>query len=410
VTNDELPTYHDGLPELARQIETHGSLGVMVIDASALGAIEIEYGHQAHRQVLARIFATLREHQGRDYRQGDVWALDRPGGLRLLLFLERKRRKSVPFTHADFRSIRARLLATIVPHLVRASIPYLRSAPRIDVAHGLALANPLVHPERIIARVLDDASEMAKHLRAVDDIASKERLQDLIVRERVVTAFQPILLLKDRTVLGFEALSRGARATGLETADALFTAADEHGLTVELDRLCRARALLSTGRIPSNARVFVNTLPATIRDPTFRGKPLIDFLDRAQVSPDRIVIEITERLVIANYAMFREAMNDLVVLGMSFAVDDVGAGYSGLELIARLNPHFLKIDMALVRNVHTSLVNQAMVKAIVSLSGTIGATVIAEGIHSQEEADALERLGVDFGQGFFLARPDAGTD
>jgi EAL domain-containing protein (putative c-di-GMP-specific phosphodiesterase class I) len=333
--------------------------------------------------------------------------VDSPGGLRLLLFLERKRRKNVPFSHSDFKSIRARLLTSIVPVIAKEARRFLKATPRIDVSHGLALANPLVRPERIIARLLDDAAEMAAYLRAAEDIASKERLQDLIVRERVLTAFQPILLLKDRTVLGFEALSRGARGSGLESADALFGTAEQHGLLVELDRLCRARALLSACRLPSNSRVFVNTLPATIRDPTFRKKALIDFLDRAQVSPDRIVIEITERLVIENYAMFREAMSDFVAVGMSFAVDDVGAGYSGLELIARLHPHFLKIDMALVRNVHTSVVNQAMVGAIVTLSRAIGATVIAEGLHTQEELDMLDHLGVDFGQGFFLARPDA---
>jgi EAL domain-containing protein (putative c-di-GMP-specific phosphodiesterase class I) len=258
--------------------------------------------------------------------------------------------------------------------------------------------------------VIEDAVALAAHLRTAEDLLVRERLQELIVRERVVTAFQPILLLKDRTVLGFEALSRGARGTALETADEMFGAAARFGFMVELDRLCRIRALLSAGRIPSNARLFVNTLPATIRDPFFRGKPLIDFLGRAQVSPDRIVLEITEKLVIENFALFRQAMQYFVDLGMSFAVDDVGAGYSGLELIARLNPHFLKIDMSLVRDVHNSVVNKAMVKAIVTMSRAIGATVIAEGIQSQEESDALESLGVDFGQGYFLARPDAGNE
>jgi len=132
--------------------------------------------------------------------------------------------------------------------------------------------------------------------------------------------------------------------------------------------LCRRRALLSSGRIPSNAKIFVNTLPATIRDPQFRGKALIDFLDRAQVSPDRIVIEITEKLVIENYNLFREAMAYFTDLGMSFAVDDVGAGYSGLESIARLKPHYLKIDISLVRDVHVSLVNREMVKAIIPIT------------------------------------------
>jgi EAL domain-containing protein (putative c-di-GMP-specific phosphodiesterase class I) len=259
-------------------------------------------------------------------------------------------------------------------------------------------------------RAFKDALEIAAHLRRAEDLQVRERLQDIIIRERVVTAYQPILLLKDRTVLGFEALARGARGTGLETADDLFGAAEEHQLLVELDRLCRARALLSSGRIPSNARIFVNTLPATIRDPQFRGKPLIDFLARAQVSPERIVIEITEKLVIENYSLFRETMAYFTDLGMSFAVDDVGAGYSGLESIARLKPHFLKIDTSLVRDVHSSVVNREMVKAIISLGSGIGSTVIAEGIHTDEESKALQSMGVDYGQGFFLARPDPGPE
>jgi EAL domain-containing protein (putative c-di-GMP-specific phosphodiesterase class I) len=95
---------------------------------------------------------------------------------------------------------------------------------------------------------------------------------------------------------------------------------------------------------------------------------------------------------------------------MSFAVDDVGAGYSGLESIARLKPQFLKIDTALVRDVHESRVNREMVKAIISLGHGIGSTVVAEGIHTQEETDALLAMGVDYGQGYFLARPDSGPE
>jgi EAL domain-containing protein (putative c-di-GMP-specific phosphodiesterase class I) len=251
---------------------------------------------------------------------------------------------------------------------------------------------------------------MAAHARRGEQLVVREKLQDLILREKVVTAYQAIMELKDRTVLGFEALSRGARGTGLESAYALFGAAEEHGLLVELDRLCRRRALLSSGRIPSNAKIFVNTLPATIRDPQFRGKALIDFLDKAQVSPDRIVIEITEKLVIDNYNLFREAMAYFTDLGMSFAVDDVGAGYSGLESIARLKPHYLKIDISLVRDVHVSLVNREMVKAIIAMGHGIGAAVIAEGIHTEDEALALQTMGIDWGQGYLLARPDPGPE
>jgi EAL domain-containing protein (putative c-di-GMP-specific phosphodiesterase class I) len=403
---EPLSPYYARLADLARDLAERGCLGMIVIEASCLGSIEYEYGSDAYEEVRSRIFALLAEQRERDYRAEDVLTLDKPSGLRFLLFLGRKRRRGQPTTLADLKSVQTRLAATLVPNIARASFPYFKAPPRMDLGYGMAIHNPLVSPERILRRTLRDALEVAAHQRQADHLLVRERLQDILLRERVFTAYQPILRLKDRTLLGFEALSRGPRGTGLEGADALFGAAVEHQLQVELDRLCRRRALLASGRVPSNAKLFVNALPATIRDPQFRGKPLIDFLDRAQVAPDRIVIEITEKLVIDNYSLFREAMAYFTDLGMSFAVDDVGAGYSGLESIARLKPAFLKIDTVLVRDVHSSLVNREMVKAIVAMGRGIGSTVIAEGIHTDDEAKALQAMGVDYGQGYLLARPD----
>jgi EAL domain-containing protein (putative c-di-GMP-specific phosphodiesterase class I) len=407
---EDLKAYHEHSADLAAQITERGSLGLVVIDASSLVKIEYEYGTDAYENVRNRVLGLLAEQRGKDYRAGDLVALDEPQGLKLILFLDRKRRKNLPFSAGDLKAVRARLAASLVSNLARATFPYLKSPPRFDIGYGLALHNPILHPDRILGKAFREALGLASHQRKADDFHTLERLQDLILRERVVTAYQPILLLKDKTLLGFEALSRGARGTSFETADELFGAATEHDLLVELDRLCRSRALLSSGRIPSNALLFVNTLPATIRDPQFRGKPLIDFLARAQVSPERIVIEITEKLVIQNYSLFREAMAYYIDLGMAFAVDDVGAGYSGLESIAKLKPRFLKIDISLVRDLHVSVVNREMVKAIVSLGRGIGSTVIAEGIHNEEEVRALRGLGVEYGQGFFLARPDSGPE
>jgi EAL domain-containing protein (putative c-di-GMP-specific phosphodiesterase class I) len=408
--SEPVPTYHERLAELASQLATRGSLGLILIDASPLAAVENEYGSAAYEEVRQRVFKVLAEQRGKDYRAEDLLVLDEPRGLRFMLFLEPKRRKSLPFTSTDLRAIRLRLGRSLGPSISRAAFPYLKTAPRVEVGQGLALHNPLVQTQRIIHRLLDDARDSADLERRAELLQMRERLQDVIIRERVVTAYQPIVLIKNRSILGYEALSRGARGTGLETADDLFGAATDHELLVELDRLCRRRALLSSARVPSSARIFVNTLPGTIRDPQFRGKPLIDFLDKTQVSPDRIVIEITEKLIIENYSLFREAMAYFTDLGMSFAVDDVGAGYSGLESIARLKPHFLKIDTNLVRDVHESLVNREMVKAILSLGSGIGATVIAEGIQDADEASALLAMGVDYGQGYYLARPEPGPE
>lgn len=407
---ESIAPYHDRLPDLDRELTERGSLGLLVLDASLLRNVEDRYGLQAYEEVRQRVLSIIEDSRGKDYRAEDLLCLDRPRGLRFLFLLERKRRRNVPLSVADLRAARARVMSSLVPSIARAAFPYIKHGPRLEVGHGLAVYNPLLHPARMVERAFEEALAQASHQRRSEELLVLERLEDILLREHVVTAYQPILRMKEGTILGFEALSRGPRGSGLDTADALFGAATSNGLLVELDRLCRQRALLSSGRIPSNAKIFVNTLPATMRDPQFRGKALIDFLERAQVAPDRIVIEITEHLVIENYALFREAMAYFADLGMSFAVDDVGAGYSGLESIARLKPSYLKIDTALVRDVHASVVNRAMVKAIITLGHGIGATVIAEGIQSEEEMQVLRALNVDFGQGYHLARPDAGQE
>jgi EAL domain-containing protein (putative c-di-GMP-specific phosphodiesterase class I) len=402
--------YHERLPDLERELTERGSLGVLVLDASPLAAIEDEYGTPAYEEVRQRVFKILDESRSKDYRQGDILCLDRPRGLRFLFLLDRKRRRTVALSVADLRTTRGRLVSSLVPNLSRAAFPYIKSAPRIEMGHGLALHNPLLHPDRVIERAFEEALSQAAHIRRAEELLVLERLQDILLRERVVTAYQPILRLQEGTIMGFEALSRGPRGSGLDSATELFGAAESHGLRVELDRLCRKRALLSSARIPSNAKIFVNTLPATMRDPQFRDRALIDFLDKAQVAPDRIVIEITEQEVIRNHAMFRDTMDYFKALGMSFAVDDVGAGYSGLDTIARLRPGYLKIDIGLVRDVHVIPVNRQMVKALIALGHGMEAMVIAEGIQNEEETQVLRAMGVDFGQGYHLARPDAGQE
>jgi EAL domain-containing protein (putative c-di-GMP-specific phosphodiesterase class I) len=312
---------------------------------------------------------------------------------------------------ADLRTARERFVSSLVEKLSRAAYPYVKkNPPSLDVGHGLAVHNPLLHPERVVERALEEAQSHAAHQRRAEELLKLEQLQDILLRERVRTDYQAIFRMQEGTVMGFEALSRGPRGSGLELAKDLFKAAEDNGLKVELDRLCRKRALLSSGRIPSNVKLFVNTLPATMRDPQFRGKPLIDSLEKAQVEAKRVVIEITEHDVIENHDMFRETMAYFTDLGMSFAVDDVGAGYSGLDTIAQLRPQYLKIDINLVRSLDSKPMNVSMVKALVAIGHNIGAEVLAEGIQREEEAQILRALGVDYGQGYLLAFPQKGPE
>jgi EAL domain-containing protein (putative c-di-GMP-specific phosphodiesterase class I) len=141
-----------------------------------------------------------------------------------------------------------------------------------------------------------------------------------------------------------------------------------------------------------------------VRDTSFTGRGVLDFLG-PNLSPRFVTLEITERQVIENLNLYREAMHAFLDLGFTFAIDDVGAGYSGLETMANLGASYFKIDMGLIRDLDQKRVNQQVVKAILDMSLGVGATVIAEGIQTQEEADACRDLGVRYAQGYFYARP-----
>jgi EAL domain-containing protein (putative c-di-GMP-specific phosphodiesterase class I) len=150
-------------------------------------------------------------------------------------------------------------------------------------------------------------------------------------------------------------------------------------------------------------RLFVNTVPATIRDPSFLGRGVFDYLG-PRLSPRFVTLEITERQVIENLNLYREAMHSFIELGFSFAIDDLG-GVLGLETVAALRPNYLKIDMGLVRDLHQKKVNQQVVKAILEMGIGVGATVIAEGIQTKEESDAVRGLGIRYAQGYLFSRP-----
>jgi EAL domain-containing protein (putative c-di-GMP-specific phosphodiesterase class I) len=402
---ESIRIYHEHLPVLTQDLVANGSLALILMDVSPFGTIEEEYGTPTYNLVRQRIFDLLIEQAGKDYRKEDILTLDEPGGQRVLLFLSPRRQVSSS-TYGGLEALRLRLMRTLIPNLWRTAFPYLKKMPQIDIGSSIGIHNPLLDPHHVLTRIIREALDRARWQHSTDEMESLQRVREVILNEQVVTLYQPIVEIHDQKPMGYEALSRGIAGGPFQSADELFDSAIKHHLLVELDRICRKRSLLFCNRLPAGVKLFVNTLPATIRDPEFHGQHLIRLLEQAQITPDRIVIEITEKLVIENLGMFQHAITYFTALGMSLAVDDVGSGYSGLETVSKLKPSYLKLDASLIRGIHTSAVNQEMLKAIMSLGRGIGAKVIAEGIEKPEELSVLRDLGADYGQGYYFGKPD----
>jgi len=272
------------------------------------------------------------------------------------------------------------------------------------VGYGFVLHSPLEGEERQISRLIEDAVDSAELRARLRERDERETVLEIIYNRKIWTAFQPIMEIESHAMAGHEGLSRGPRGSELQSPAALFAAAARHGVVEELERACRRQGFVDWLVFGAPGRLFLNTIPSTVRDTSFLGRGVLDYLGPS-LSPQMVTLEITEHQVIENMNLYREAMHPFLALGFTFAIDDLGAGYSGLETLATLGASFLKIDMGLVRDVHHKRVSQQVVKAIVEMGAGVGATVIAEGIESNDEAQALLTLGVRFGQGYHLGRP-----
>ena len=222
----------------------------------------------------------------------------------------------------------------------------------------------------------------------------------------LLTAFQPIYDLRDGSVFAYEALVRGADGQG---AAEMLALVDDDNLYA-FDQACRVAAIrqaVAAGLLDCQARLSINFMPNAVYSPMACIQLTLKTARETGLAEERLIFEFTEneRLDIAHVANIVAAYRSL---GFATAIDDFGAGYSGLNLLANLNTELVKLDMELVRGIDDSEPRRQIVHAMVRLCEEMGRQVIAEGIETRGELDAIRALGIYLVQGYHLARPAIG--
>ena len=235
-------------------------------------------------------------------------------------------------------------------------------------------------------------------------------LRGIIEKRGIRTVFQPIISLNDGEVFGHEALSRITCESGIKDMETLFTLASQNNCLWDLEQLCRTKAFEAAFRFmipPYSKKLFINVNPNVLHDESFQKGLTKEYLNQYQISSSNIIFEITERNIIKDINGFIDAIDHYKSQDYKIAIDDAGAGYSGLNLISDINPNYIKLDMKLTRDIHKDSLKAALVKGMVELSKISNISLIAEGIEKEEELETLVNLGVQYGQGYFIQHPDA---
>ncbi len=401
-----LHTFHHSMPQLHSILTSQKALGLIYIDASDLGKIEYDYGHEIYSQILREVVESIRNLQGHLVREDDILSIRHPHDEIFLLFLSGKREEYSSFLKIDnLQQIIDRFVNALNSKVFQITFPYTKRILKADLGFSYTVHNPLLSTERTIYRLIEQSKSVAKFNGDRFLIQITEQLKEIIMEENIQTHYQPIVNLQDGSIFAYEALSRGPKGSPMESPLMLFGVADKTNLSFELDRLCRKKAIENVKGLDTRHRLFINTFPTTMHDPEFKGEHLEGLLNTCRISSRNIVFEITERFAIENYSLFQRAQDYYSSLGFELAVDDIGTGYGSLEAIANLKPEFVKVDISIIKNIHQNKVKQELLRALCDIGKKVNAKIIAEGIELQEELDIVRSMNVDFGQGWRLARP-----
>jgi len=306
----------------------------------------------------------------------------------------------------------------------------LRTMP--TVAAGVACAIPADALDRVVAAFQAQLSEMeradtralltpmgaapvAEDLARVEPLsrflaqASSQWLIELLEEQRLTSFFQPIVLASSpSTIYGHEALLRGLGVDGaLIAPKQLFGTARDAGLLFQLDLTARRTAIACAHANALQGKLFINFAPSAIYDPASCLRSTVAAVDQTSIARTDVVFEIVETERAHDPQHLRKILDYYRNAGFRVALDDVGSGYSSLNLIHELRPDLLKLDMELIRGVDLDPYKARIVANLFDVAGALGIETLAEGIETEGELAWVMEHGATYLQGFLLARPAA---
>jgi EAL domain-containing protein (putative c-di-GMP-specific phosphodiesterase class I) len=263
---------------------------------------------------------------------------------------------------------------------------------------------------RVAADPPEDAVALATRLLTAPSLAVELARRGVTVEVGVLTdaelwpVYQPIVSLSDGTVVAHEALLRG-RADGREVGGGdLFFLAESAGWLPRLDRVAREAAIRGAAGWLGAADLYVNSNPSAV----YRPQVCLAGTERAVhdsgLSPAQLVFEVVESHAITDRGHLLSVLEHHRSLGWRVALDDVGAGWSSLALVAAVRPDVVKLDKELVARL-TDAGPRAVARSVIELAHGLGAVVVAEGVESERVAEEVRQLGADLGQGWYFGRP-----
>jgi len=232
-------------------------------------------------------------------------------------------------------------------------------------------------------------------------------LDQIMDKQNLNPVFQPILALDKQSIYAYEGLIRGPENSPLHSPDGLFAAASRRQCLSRLDLLSCNAIIRRFAELRLPGKLFLNVSPRSFFENDFNPEEILSYLKNGNIDPRRVVVEITETQQVKDPAVLETALQRFQNMGVKLALDDLGAGFSGLQLWHVIDPDYVKIDRHFIQTAHEDRVKQLFIKLIVEIADSLECKVIAEGVENKNEYTALRKLGVKLAQGYYFEEPHA---
>jgi EAL domain-containing protein (putative c-di-GMP-specific phosphodiesterase class I) len=398
----EFPTIPIVIDDVRKSIGHRKKIGLIFLDI--IESVETIHGWQKFDQVIKRVAEILRGMQGSILKEEDIISLQAPRTGKFVIFVF-SGEKGKDVDKASMQTLLDAIHKQIFSETEDMRIKFLFPETICHIGMDFLYIDPVVRFERNLYSSINRAKENAYSQTTNFWERRHRELKRIIINNDIQTVFQPILRFQGEEIIGYEALTRITSVEFFNDTETLFSFAVQTEMILELERICRRQAIQKAKDIMGDKKLFLNVSAKGVLDPEFQDGKFVDDVKDTGRSVNDVVLEITERLAIKDINLFRETVKGLEKHGFSVAIDDVGAGYSSLHTIAELNPTYLKYDMALIRGINTHAIKRDLLESLIPFSKKIESQIIAEGIETAGEYGALKEMGIEYGQGFYFARP-----
>ncbi len=399
-----LPTVPLVMGEVKKFLHGSKQAGILYLNIVKYNRREGIYDWQIFDKIIREAVTYLRESKGHILRKEDVLAADteqKHEGQVIFLSPPRDKDSSVPKETLD--KISQRIKDNLHTHLGKSLGEHIIQRFGIYIGYSLLTYEPEFSAEQVVSRALKDALQVASKQERRDYSYRTNKLKEIVLNEDIYPVFQPIVELKSLEVIGYEALIRGPRGSVLEFPESLFSLARELDLVIELDCLCREKALAHAPGLKPNQRMFLNVEPEVIDNLKFRN---MNWVNKNLIKIEDIVLEISGQLAVRDFNLFRYIMEVFKMQGFKIAIDDVESSeYTVLSSLGRMKPDFVKVNISFIGDIDKDPIKQRLLTTLLDFSNRMGAKVITEGIETIDEYKILLKLGAHYGQGFLFACP-----